>query len=91
MIRCFVMDTVPRAVDGSDGDGGCGSHQNSRTFRASMFRHVGNDPTVVGGLARHRIVAAQLHRLVGVITIACPTRHKACVLEVGSESISNKK
>lgn len=66
-----VMDTVPRAVDCPNSNGRCSGHQNTRTIRNDILGKVRNHQTFfVGSLAHHRIITAQFHRIIWVITTA---------------------
>ena len=66
-----VMDTVPRAVDCPNSNGRCSGHQNTRTIRNNILGKVRNHQTFFGGsLAHHRIITAQFHRIIWVITTA---------------------
>ena len=66
-----VMDTVPRAVDCPNSNGRCSGHQNTRTIRNDILGKVRNHQTFFGGsLAHHRIITAQFHRIIWVITTA---------------------
>jgi hypothetical protein len=94
------MDTVPRPVDCANGNGNCANggrrgQQNTGSIRNDKFGKVRNHQTLFGGgLAHHRIVTAQFHRMIWVVTIysmPIAKKKRACDLIAGEDLKKQQK